>query len=64
MRDSGISGSSRIGIKNNVDAWAFDLAVTHRLYIFDNERMKYHRKAQAIDVLRGYAGKDLNWEDE
>jgi hypothetical protein len=59
-----MAGSARLNIRDRVDAWAFDLAVTHRLYSYDAERWKYHRKAQTIDVLRGYAGKDLNWEEE
>lgn len=64
MRDSGVSGSHRLKVRDHVDAWALDLAITHRLFLYDAEKWRYHRKAQAIDVMKAYAGQDLNWEEE
>jgi hypothetical protein len=58
VRDSGIAGSRRLNIKDDVDAWAFDLAITHRLYLYDRQQNKVWAKYQGYQVLRMWAGKE------
>lgn len=62
VRDSGIAGSRRLNIRDEVDAWALDAAVTHRLFLYDEMKMKNYRKAQAVDVLAARTD-HLDWDD-
>jgi hypothetical protein len=62
VRDSGIAGSVRRRIKDAVDAEAFDIAVTHRLYQYDRQTAKEYRKSQAVDVLAARTD-HLDWDE-
>ena len=44
MRESGIAGSQRLGIADDVLAWDLDNAVTLRLMQFDNEKQAANQK--------------------
>lgn len=43
-RDTGIPASQHLGIRGDAAAMSFDLAVTHRLLKYDNEKEAASRK--------------------
>jgi hypothetical protein len=55
-RDTGIPASKRLGIKDEVIALDFDLAVTNRLFLYQTEERKALAKHIAYEVAKWWSG--------
>ena len=56
VRDTGIPASKRLGIKDEVAALNFDLAVSHRLFRLETDERKDLAKRIAYECVRAFVG--------